>query len=118
MGAEGGFDGRLGEDHGGGVTLGVGLGGHGDAADELAFDAEVVGCGEGGDVREDFVGNAQVLEEAKDLVVDGDGARLFVNGGSAFHGKHFKAGLAQKAGEDGAGGAETDDGDVVSFGGG
>ncbi len=73
--AEDSFDGGLREDHGRDVAKRIGWLDDMDSPDELAVDTKVFRRGERCGVGQDFLGNSEILQDAEDLVIDGDGAR-------------------------------------------
>ena len=64
-------------------------------------------------MRPHRLGHAEVLVDAQDLVVHGEGARLVVNVGEAVNDQYAVTHLAEHAGGRGARRPEAGDGDVV-----
>ena len=103
------LDRRLREHHGGGVTKRIRLGNHIDPADQLALGAKMLRGGKWCDIGFYAFGGAEIIQQAKDLVVDRDRARLVVDVALAVDRKRADISVAEQARRDDAGGAVTDD---------
>jgi hypothetical protein len=104
MVAQGLFDRRLREHHAGGVAERVGFWDHVDAPDQLALGPEVLRGRERGHVGQDAFGHAEVVEETKDFVIDGNSARLVVDGAETVNRQRAHAMAPEQARCNGAGG--------------
>ena len=107
------LDGRLQEHHRGRPAHRIRRVDHGEPADQLAIHAVVLGSEERCKVRPHRLGHVEVLVDAQDLVVHGEGARLVVNVGEAVDDQYAVTHLAEHAGGRGARRPEAGDGDVV-----
>src|SRR5450432_3577155 len=111
--AQGGLDRRLREDHAGGVTKWIGLGNHIDPTYQLAPGAKMLRGWKRGDIGLYALGGAEVVQQAKDLMVDRDRARLVVDIALTVDGQRSDIAVPEQAGRDGAGGAVTDHDNAV-----
>ena len=106
--AQGRLDRRLREDHAGGVTKWIRLGNHIDSTYQLALGAKMLRGRKRCDIGQHALRGAEVIQQAKDLMVDRDRARLVVDVALTVNGQRSDIPVPEQAGRDGARGAVTD----------
>jgi len=106
--AQSGFDRRLSEDHGGGVTKRVGLGNHIDPTYQLSPGAKMLRGRKRCDIGQYALCGANIIQQAKDFVVDRYRARFIVDIALTVDGQRSNLPVAEQTGRDGACGAVTD----------
>ena len=106
--AQGGLDRRLREDHAGRVTKWVRLGNHIDATYQLAPRAKMLRGGKRCDIGQHALRGAEVIQQAKDLMVDRDRAGLVVDVALTIYGQRSDMPVPEQAGRDDSRWAVTD----------
>ena len=106
--AQGRLDRRLRENHAGGVTKRIRLGHHIDSTYQLAPGAKMLGGGKRRDIGQHALCGAEIIQQAKDLMVDRDRARLVVDVALTVDGQRSDILVAEQAGRDDACRAVTD----------
>ena len=96
------LDRRLREHHGGRVTERIGLWNHVDPADQLALGTEMLRGRKRRDIGQHALRGAEIIQQAKDLVVDRDRARLVVDIALTVDGQRADTLVPEQAGRDGA----------------
>jgi len=107
------LDRRLREHHARRVAERVGLTDHVDAPDQLALGAEMLRCRKRRDVAAHLLGDAEIVEQPHDLMIERDRARLVVDLAGAVDRERRDAVAAEQARRDGAGRTEADDDDLI-----